>query len=404
MRRVRLDSLLSQRGLFASRSRAAATVLAGEVLLGPERRRAEKPGQMVPEDVRARAAGGAGRSSRAAGSSSRTRSTRSASMSRAAGRWTSAPRPAASPTACCSRGAAHVVALDVAYGELDWRLRSDRARDRDRAPKCPRAASRRASVRPRSDRDRRVVHLGREGARRRCLRARPSGSTAWRSSSRSSRSGARAVGKGGVVRDAGLRRGALIDVGEAAPAARRSRVLGYASSGLPGPKGNLETFVWLAEAGAGRRRRPRGRRRARSSREHGHDRRRAHAPPPARRDRRGAGRADRAAPASAGVVLRVSTRGDEQARARARAVAGRSTRALDPTVDICFALGGDGTILSALRTYAGTGVPVFGVNFGEIGLPGDRRPRGRAHGLHPGARAATSRSCRCPAIEVFGRR
>ncbi len=37
-------------------------------------------------------------------------------------------------------------------------------------------------------------------------------------------------------------------------------------------------------------------------------------------------------------------------------------------VDICFALGGDGTILNALRTYAGTGVPVFAVNFGEIGF------------------------------------
>jgi NAD+ kinase len=37
-------------------------------------------------------------------------------------------------------------------------------------------------------------------------------------------------------------------------------------------------------------------------------------------------------------------------------------------VDICFALGGDGTILSALRTYAGTGVPVFGINFGEMGF------------------------------------
>jgi len=37
-------------------------------------------------------------------------------------------------------------------------------------------------------------------------------------------------------------------------------------------------------------------------------------------------------------------------------------------VDICFALGGDGTMLQALRTYAGTGVPVFGVNFGEIGF------------------------------------
>jgi NAD+ kinase len=36
--------------------------------------------------------------------------------------------------------------------------------------------------------------------------------------------------------------------------------------------------------------------------------------------------------------------------------------------EICFALGGDGTILHALRTYAGTGVPVFGVNFGEIGF------------------------------------
>jgi NAD+ kinase len=37
-------------------------------------------------------------------------------------------------------------------------------------------------------------------------------------------------------------------------------------------------------------------------------------------------------------------------------------------VDICFALGGDGTILSALRLYAGTRVPVFGVNYGEIGF------------------------------------
>ncbi|MDQ6774920.1 MAG: NAD(+)/NADH kinase [Actinomycetota bacterium] len=37
-------------------------------------------------------------------------------------------------------------------------------------------------------------------------------------------------------------------------------------------------------------------------------------------------------------------------------------------VDVCFALGGDGTILTGLRTYAGTGVPVFGVNYGEIGF------------------------------------
>ena len=41
---------------------------------------------------------------------------------------------------------------------------------------------------------------------------------------------------------------------------------------------------------------------------------------------------------------------------------------VDPHVDICFALGGDGTILNALRTYARSGVPVFGINFGEMGF------------------------------------
>lgn len=41
---------------------------------------------------------------------------------------------------------------------------------------------------------------------------------------------------------------------------------------------------------------------------------------------------------------------------------------VDPAVDLCFVLGGDGTILSALRAYAGTGVPVFALNYGEIGF------------------------------------
>jgi NAD+ kinase len=36
--------------------------------------------------------------------------------------------------------------------------------------------------------------------------------------------------------------------------------------------------------------------------------------------------------------------------------------------DLCVVLGGDGTILHALRTYAGTGVPVFAVNFGTVGF------------------------------------
>src|SRR5204862_7121530 len=36
--------------------------------------------------------------------------------------------------------------------------------------------------------------------------------------------------------------------------------------------------------------------------------------------------------------------------------------------DLCLVLGGDGTILKALRVYAGTGVPVFGINFGTVGF------------------------------------
>jgi NAD+ kinase len=39
----------------------------------------------------------------------------------------------------------------------------------------------------------------------------------------------------------------------------------------------------------------------------------------------------------------------------------------EPT-DLVIALGGDGTILTALRKYAGTGTPVFAVNYGTIGF------------------------------------
>ncbi|HEY5333011.1 MAG TPA: NAD(+)/NADH kinase [Solirubrobacterales bacterium] len=40
----------------------------------------------------------------------------------------------------------------------------------------------------------------------------------------------------------------------------------------------------------------------------------------------------------------------------------------DEMPDLCLVLGGDGTILHALRRFGGTGVPVFGVNFGTVGF------------------------------------
>ena len=50
------------------------------------------------------------------------------------------------------------------------------------------------------------------------------------------------------MREPAARRGALADVADCAQALGAA-VLGFAPSGLPGPKGNLETFVWLAEGG-----------------------------------------------------------------------------------------------------------------------------------------------------------
>jgi NAD+ kinase len=49
--------------------------------------------------------------------------------------------------------------------------------------------------------------------------------------------------------------------------------------------------------------------------------------------------------------------------------------------ELCIALGGDGTILHGLREYAGAGVPVFGINFGEVGFLATVDPDGVTAGV-----------------------
>jgi NAD+ kinase len=74
-----------------------------------------------------------------------------------------------------------------------------------------------------------------------------------------------------------------------------------------------------------------------------------------------------AAARRAGVVLRFT----EDETMKHKLVPGEGVE-LNSTevdnVDLCIVMGGDGTILTALRYYAGTDVPVFAVNFGEVGF------------------------------------
>jgi len=90
-----------------------------------------------------------------------------------------------------------------------------------------------------------------------------------------------------------------------------------------------------------------------------------------------------AAAASAGVTLRF----DPEDVAKHGLSVGTNVLHGGPagdSVDLCMVLGGDGTILRALRRYAGTGVPGFAINFGDIGFLATIEP----HELEDGVRRA----------------
>ncbi len=69
--------------------------------------------------------------------------------------------------------------------------------------------------------------------------------------------------------------------------------------------------------------------------------------------------------------------------------------------ELCVALGGDGTILRALRAYAHTSVPVFAVNFGEVGFLSTVEPDRLGEGFER-ALAGTLDVLTLPAIAVDG--
>jgi 23S rRNA (cytidine1920-2'-O)/16S rRNA (cytidine1409-2'-O)-methyltransferase len=244
---VRLDTLLAERGLFESRSRAAASVMAGEVRLGGAGERASKPGQLVELDVvlavderpRFVSRGGVKLANALAAFDDLSVAGRLAlDVGASTGGFTDCLLQA---------GAEHVVALDVAYGELDWRLRND-----PRVTVLERLNARglRAAELPYAP-DLVVVDVSFISLTKvlpallRCVADRFDVLAMVKPQFEVGRA---RVGKGGVVRDGDARREALVAVAACGRTLGAS-VLGFASSGLPGPKGNLETFVRFAEAG-----------------------------------------------------------------------------------------------------------------------------------------------------------
>ncbi|HEX2015823.1 MAG TPA: TlyA family RNA methyltransferase [Solirubrobacteraceae bacterium] len=246
MTKLRLDALLAERGLYESRSRAAASVLAGEVYIGPGRRRAEKPGQLVADDVALDvdapppfvSRGGVKLANALQATGLDVSGRHALDVGASTGGFTDC---------LLSGGAAAVVAVDVGYGELHWRLRNDPRVTVLERTNARGLTAEQLPFRP----DLAVVDVSFIGLAKvlpavlACLEERFDCLAMVKPQFEVGRE---RVGRGGVVRDPAHRRAALLEV--AGGAARLGAgVMGMQPSGLPGPKGNLETFLWLAEAG-----------------------------------------------------------------------------------------------------------------------------------------------------------
>lgn len=245
MVRSRLDSLLVERGLFDSRTRAAAAVMAGEVRLGPEGGPV-KPGQLVPGDVELTLDRGPSYVSRGGVKLQNALDALSLDVSRRD--CLDVGASTGGFTDCLlKRGAARVTTLDVAYGVLDWRLRGD-----PRVTVVERTNARSLGPEVLPYRPEVIVVdvsfislakvlpavLGCAAERFDCLAlVKPQFEV-----------GRARVGKGGVVRSAEDRRDALVAVGELARRLGQS-LIEFVSSGLPGPAGNRESFAWIAPGG-----------------------------------------------------------------------------------------------------------------------------------------------------------
>ena len=243
--RIRLDTLMVERGLFQSRTRAAAAVLAGEVSLGSDGARASKPGMLVARDVEVAVADRPRFVSR--GGLKLERALECFEMPVEGRSCLDVGASTGGFTDCLlRRGAERVTCIDVGYGALDWRLREDprvTVMERFNARNLQRAEL--AYAPDLIAMDLSFISLA---------KVLPAVAAATAPAfdllalvKPQFELGRGRVGKGGVVRNADDRSEALVAAGEAARGAGLS-IQAYCSSGLPGPAGNLESFMWCTEA------------------------------------------------------------------------------------------------------------------------------------------------------------
>lgn len=122
MARQRIDALLVDRGLFPSREKARAAVLAGEVKVGDKP--VTKPGEQVAADVVVHVAERRRFVSR--GGDKLAGALEVFEVAVAGRRAIDVGASTGGFTDCLLQaGAAHVVAVDVGYGQLAWSLRTD---------------------------------------------------------------------------------------------------------------------------------------------------------------------------------------------------------------------------------------------------------------------------------------
>jgi 23S rRNA (cytidine1920-2'-O)/16S rRNA (cytidine1409-2'-O)-methyltransferase len=244
--RIRLDALLAQRGLFPSRSRAAAAVMAGDVRLCAPGARTAKPGQMVLVDAEVEVTERARYVSR--GGIKLENALALLHLDVSGRRCLDAGASTGGFTDCLLQaGASEVVAVDVGYGELAWSLREDsrvhvmertnaRELDADQLPYRPDLITADLSFISLTKVIPALIDCAAESFDA-VVMVKPQFEV-----------GRDRVGRGGVVRDPELRKESVAAVAEFARERCGASVLGFASSGLPGPKGNQESFVHLAEA------------------------------------------------------------------------------------------------------------------------------------------------------------